>query len=229
LAEILIALGGYRRAPVPATSAAGDYGGRMERAGVRLPEHVAGEEIVLRRWRPSDAEALAQAVAESAEHLRPWMPWIAHEPLALAARRDLIARWGEEWAAGGDLYQGVFSQGRIAGGCGLHHRIGLGGLEIGYWIHPAFTRRGLATACARLLTDAGFTVPGIQHVEIHHDRANEASAGIPRKLGFTFVAEVPDEISAPAEVGIECVWRMDEVTWRRLHSSVEWSTARPGS
>ncbi len=62
------------------------------------------------------------------------------------------------------------------------------GLEIGYWIHPAFIGRGLATAAARLVTEAAFSVPGIDRVEIHHDRANEISGAIPRKLGFTLSA-----------------------------------------
>jgi ribosomal-protein-serine acetyltransferase len=201
----------------------------MRQEGFRLPEQVEGEDIVLRRWLPSDAEPLAQAVAESAEHLRPWMPWISQEPLDLEARRALIERWGQEWAAGGDLYQGIFSHGQIVGGCGLHRRIGPGGLEIGYWIHFAFTRRGLATVSARLLTDAAFTVRGIERVEIHHDRANQASAGIPSKLGFAFVGEVPDEVSAPGELGLEWLWRMERTAWRALHPAVACSAAGPGS
>lgn len=187
----------------------------------RLPELIQGHGIELRRWRPADAEQLARAVAESTEHLRPWMPWIAQEPLSLEARRALLESWEDQWAQGGDLYLGVFKEGRIVGGGGLHRRIGPHGLEIGYWIHPAHTRLGLATATARLCTEAGLTVPGITHVEIHHDQANEASGAIPRKLGFTFVGEVPDLPSAPAELGIEWIWRMEEPAWRELQPASE--------
>jgi RimJ/RimL family protein N-acetyltransferase len=49
--------------------------------------------------------------------------------------------------------------------------------------------------------------------EIHHDKANVASAGVPRKLGFALLAEVPDEIRAPGEIGIECRWRMERDQW----------------
>jgi hypothetical protein len=45
---------------------------------------------VLRRWRAQDAEALGRAVAQSIEHLRPWMAWIAEEPATLA-RQDRTA------------------------------------------------------------------------------------------------------------------------------------------
>jgi hypothetical protein len=34
-----------------------------------------------------------------------------------------------------------------------------------------------------MLTNAAFTVPEITQVEIHHDKANVASAGVPRSLG----------------------------------------------
>jgi ribosomal-protein-serine acetyltransferase len=186
----------------------------VRRSPIRLPEQIEGRELLLRRWRPEDAEALAQAVAESTEHLRPWMPWIEQEPLALEARRATIERWAQEWAAGGDVFMGLFVSDQIAGGGGLHRRIGPNGLEIGYWVHPAFTRRGLATTAAKLLTEAAFSVPGIDHVEIHHDKANRASAGIPRRLGFTFRGQTPDEITAPAEVGVECAWRMNLGDWR---------------
>ena len=184
-----------------------------------LPERIEGPDgLLLRRWVPDDAEALGRAVADSAEHLRPWMAWIAQEPLAVERRRAMLAEWEQDWAQGGDVILGVFLTGRIAGGCGLHRRIAPDGLEIGYWVHPAFLRRGLATRVASLLADAAFRLPGITHVEIHHDKANRASAGVPRKLGFECLGEVRDEPVAPGELGIEWRWRMDRDRWRRSAS-----------
>ncbi|WP_249021154.1 GNAT family N-acetyltransferase [Conexibacter sp. S30A1] len=178
------------------------------------PEYLTGDSgLVLRRWVIDDAPRLAQAVGDSVEHLRPWMPWAAQEPLALAERRLNIATWEHDWRAGGDLVMGVFVDGAVAGGCGLHHRIGPDGLEIGYWIHPAFLRQGIATAAARLLTNAAFHRPEITRVEIHHDKANLASAGVPRKLGFQLIGEMPDEPQAPGEVGISCEWQITRADW----------------
>jgi len=125
----------------------------------------------------------------------------------------MIEQWEREWLRGGDVIMGVFVSARVAGGCGLHHRIGPGGLEIGYWTHPAFLRRRIATTAVALLTDAAFALPGITQVEIHHDKANEASAGIPRKLGYRFIDQLQDEREAPAEVGVECRWRLTRERW----------------
>ncbi len=180
----------------------------------RLPESLPGPgRLLLRRWVPTDAEVLGRAVAESLEHLRPWMSWASQEPLSPSNRRAMIEKWEQEWLEGGDVTMGVFVDARVAGGVGLHRRIGVGGLEIGYWTHPAFLRMGLATTAAWVLTDAAFALPGIAHVEIHHDRANVASAGIPRKLGYCLVAQLTDQPDAPGEVGVECRWRMTREQW----------------
>ena len=181
-----------------------------------LPQRLTGAgDLILRRWFADDAEALAAAVTDNLAHLRPWMGWTAREPMTLAARRAMLTGWERSWDAGGDAGFGVFLDGRIVGSCGLHDRIAPDGLELGYWIARDFTRRGLATEATRLLTDAALSMPQITHVEIHHDKANIASAGVPRRLGFAFVGEEPDEPEAPAEIGIECRWRMDREHWRR--------------
>src|SRR2546429_103990 len=103
--------------------------------------------------------------------------------------------------------------GEVSGSCGLHRRRGPDVLEIGYWTHRALVRKGLATAVAGLLTNAAFTVPEITQVEIHHDKANVASAGVPRSLGYRLIGERPDRAAAPDEVGIDCVWRVERAGW----------------
>src|SRR5205085_1997863 len=67
---------------------------------------------------------------------------------------------------------------------GLHTRRGTGVLEIGYWVHRAWTRRGIASAAAGALTTTAFGLHGIERVEIRCDATNAASAGAPQRLGF---------------------------------------------
>jgi ribosomal-protein-serine acetyltransferase len=185
----------------------------------RLPELLPGPGgLVLRRWLERDAHVIGEAVAQSVDHLRPWMPWIAQEPLSIVERRALIDKWERDWLSGGDVVMGAFVNGAVVGGCGLHHRIGPRGLEIGYWTHAAFLRMGMATSVAQLLIEAAFARAGITHVEIHHDKANVASGGVARKLGFQLVREVRDEIEAPSEIGVSCEWRLNRDRWTHLHA-----------
>jgi ribosomal-protein-serine acetyltransferase len=187
----------------------------MGRVPAVLPERIEGADgLLLRRWTPGDAEALGRAVGESIDHLRPWMGWIAQEPTSIEDRSARLEEWERDWRRAGDVVLGIFLFDRVVGSCGLHRRIASDGLEIGYWIHPSFTRRGLATRAAWLITDAALAQPDISHVEIHHDKANVASAGVPRKLGFQFIGEGRDDPEAPADLGVEWRWRMDKEIWQ---------------
>lgn len=181
-----------------------------------LPTSIGSGRVQLRTWRRSDAGPLARVVMASLEHLRPWMPWVEDEPLPSAQRVELFDTWERGRLDGGDAFYGVLLDDEIIGGCGLHRRIGPTGLEVGYWIASSHVRRGLASAATALLTSAAFAQPEIEAVEVHHDKANLASAGIPRGLGFTLVSELADEVLAPGELGIELIWRMRRGEWRGL-------------
>jgi RimJ/RimL family protein N-acetyltransferase len=71
----------------------------------------------------------------------------------------------------------------------------------------------LATEVARQLCERAFADPAIDRVEVHHDRANVASAGVPRKLGFELVGDTPRAPQAPGEEGVERVWRVSRAGW----------------
>jgi RimJ/RimL family protein N-acetyltransferase len=186
-----------------------------------LPDFTTTRRLVLRTWDAEDADPLGIAISTSLEHLRPWMPWAEFEPLPIEDRRKLFAEWEKEWQSGSDVIFGVFLDGTPIGGCGLHRRRGADALEIGYWIHVDHTRQGYATEISAALTDLAFTVDGIIRVEIHHDRANVSSEGVPRALGYELVAETADEITAPAEAGVDCTWVMTRDRWALRRSPAE--------
>jgi ribosomal-protein-serine acetyltransferase len=181
----------------------------------RLPDHIETERLVLRRWEPADAPALGVAIAESVEHLRPWMPWAAGEPVLLADRARWIEHGNRQWDEGGDVVLGILlADGTVIGGSGLHRRAGPDTLEIGYWLHVDHTGQGYATEAAAALTDAAFAITGVEFVEIHHDRANEASRGVPERLGYTMTGEVvPTDAPAPGEDRVHWCWRVDRAGW----------------
>jgi RimJ/RimL family protein N-acetyltransferase len=170
-------------------------------------------DVELRHLREGDADAFTAAVHESLGELRQWMPWAAEEPRPVADRLELIRRWERERAEGGDQSFGIFVDGAVAGACGLHRRIGPGGLEIGYWVRTRDTGRGVATEAARRLCEIAFADPEIDHVEIHHDRANAASARIPARLGFSRIAERPVAPETSGEEGVEVIWRLTREDW----------------
>ncbi|HKI16886.1 MAG TPA: GNAT family N-acetyltransferase [Isosphaeraceae bacterium] len=208
-----IGLSGPDLGKSPSGLSSGPYSESDDAAVRRSAQGDCPRGFVLRQYRPEDAPALVLAVTENLEHLRPWMPWIALEPTTLEEREELIARWDREWEEGAQYSFGMFIGARVVGGAGLMRRIAPDGLEIGYWVHRDYTGRGFATHAAGALTTVGLSLPNVNHVEIHHDKANVASGRVPLKLGFEKVREEPDEISAPGETGVSCVWSIDRAVW----------------
>jgi ribosomal-protein-serine acetyltransferase len=172
----------------------------------RPPEVIDAGPAILRRWRMADLEASCEAVFASLEHLRPWMPWVAD--FSRASQAEFLAGCERDWKSGVAFNYAMLVDGAIAGSIGLMARIGPGGLEIGYWVHQACTRRGLATAASAALVEAAFRLPGVDRIEIVHDELNVASAGIPRKLGFTEVGRRPLDPRPASGTGIGVVWRL---------------------
>ena len=173
---------------------------------------MISDQLVVRPWRPEEVPLLHEAVLDSLDHLRPWMPWIAAEPLSLAERMALVESWARQHELGERVF-GMFVGGVAVGSCGLHPRIGPGGVEIGYWVRAGHTGRGYATGAARMLTDLVFGDEAIERIEIHHDVANIASGRVPAKLGYRYVGDVTRPVQAPSETGVQSVWRVGREEW----------------
>ncbi len=168
-----------------------------------MKEHFSGPvyrietpHLVIRCWNPTDAPLLHKAIQDNLEHLSVWMPWIKEEPISLTARIELMRRFRSDFDQSQDFVYGIFSRDEteVLGGTGLHPRVGPQAIEIGYWIHHAYTNRGLATEAASALTQVAFVVHQYKRVEIHCAPENNHSAAIPRKLGFQHEATMRDRI-----------------------------------
>lgn len=155
--------------------------------GPPAPYRVETERLVIRCYEPRDAPLTKDAIDSSLDHLRPWMPWAEHEPQTLEEKIDLLKSFRAQFDAGENFVMGIFSadEKEQIGGSGLHPRVDPGGLEIGYFIRASATRQGYVTESTAALTRVGFEVCGADRIEIRVDPANEASLGVPRKLGFT--------------------------------------------
>ena len=168
-----------------------------------LIEHAS---VTLRRFRAEDVDALFHAATESLDELRPWMPWAAD--YSRASAEEYLAGSVKDWDEGTAYNYAIVTGDTLVGSIGLMTRCGPGGLEIGYWVHHACTRRGLATAASAALVEQAFRLPGITRIEIVHDELNVASGQIPRKLGFAEAGRRPLDMPSPSGTGTGVVWRL---------------------
>jgi len=180
-----------------------------------VPDELRTPRLLLRRWRPSDAEALQPVLAANVAHLAPWIPWRVAEPLAAGPLATRLAEFAAAFDATREWRYGLFDLhgGAVLGEVSLFPRNDGGRsafdaadhLEIGYWVRADRTGEGLATEAARAVRDLASGTDGVSRITIHCDERNAASAAVPQRLGFQLAAVLTEPASpghAPVRVQI---------------------------
>lgn len=143
--------------------------------------------LLLRPYRPSDAEPLYKAVRESLPELLPWMPW-AHADYSLEESKKWIELCARTWAKGKEYNFVILDakDGSLLGGCGLNQiRRRARFANLGYWVRSKCTGKGIATAAALLVARFAFNELGLNRIEIGAATGNAASLRVADKMGAT--------------------------------------------
>lgn len=147
---------------------------------------LQGEHVLVRPYREEDAQTVKDAVDESREHIRPWLPFAdAHQ--TIEETRDWIIHTTAKWLLREDMTVSIWEKdsNRFLGGSGLHPRDWeVGHFEIGYWLRASATGKGYITETARLLTTYAFEHLNANRIQIRCDERNTPSANVARRLGF---------------------------------------------
>lgn len=179
---------------------------RTNGALARLPARLETERLVLQPWTLADAPHAREAIAESVDTLRPWVPWApAHAPSAVEAEA-LVAAWIAQRDRGENLMYAIRRRddGVLVGGVGCYDRVGPGRIELGYWIRRCQERHGFATEAAAALSGAALDTGCLREVVMHIHPANAASRRVPEKLGYA-LAERRAMRSAQATAGASAI------------------------
>jgi ribosomal-protein-serine acetyltransferase len=159
-------------------------------------EELRGERVLVRPYRESDAQALFEAMNESRDHLRPWMPFAdAHQ--TVDESRNWIIHQMALWLLRDDLVLSIWEQstGRYLGGTGWHpHDWGIGYFEIGYWVRASAEGYGYVTEAVRLLTDYALDSLKANRLEIRCDELNVRSAAVPKRLGYVLEGRLRNDM-----------------------------------
>ncbi|MCP5095424.1 MAG: GNAT family N-acetyltransferase [Chloroflexi bacterium] len=166
-----------------------------------FPYQFETERLLIRGPLPGDGAAVAAAIADSIEELRPWMPWATAVPTAeeseIRTRKKQL-----EFLARKDLLLLIFEKESniLVGSSGLHQidwRVPV--MEIGYWVRTQYGGSGYITEAVAGITTYAFDEIGARRVEIRCDALNVRSAAVPQRLGFvhegTLRNEAKDHIS----------------------------------
>jgi RimJ/RimL family protein N-acetyltransferase len=181
----------------------------------------------------------AISLGDDGARLRPLEPWHAEEFLAhldrgrefigrfvpfgskvtdLASARETLQRYADLRAADTTWYHGIWLDGQLVGGVlALNFDAEQGNCEVGCWLEPAATGRGLVTRAMRVLIDWAVEERGIHRVEWIAASGNLASLNVARRLGMT-------KEGVRRESHLQHGVRLDLEVWAVL--APEWREAR---
>jgi ribosomal-protein-serine acetyltransferase len=157
-----------------------------------FPEQFESERLLIRGPLPGDGAEVHAAIVESLDELRPWMP-LAHLDQSVEDVEANVRQARAEFLTRRDMRLHLYLRdgGGFVGSSGLH-RIDwtVPRFEIGYWVRTSMAGRGFATEATRRIADLAFDDLGAERVEIWCDAANERSAAVAQRAGFTFEARL---------------------------------------
>lgn len=186
---------------------------------------------VIRPWTHADARAHFEAINETRDRLRPWMPWAQHEHRTIEQTTYMIERFIRSAAnplapehIQMNYVLGVFDDhGEVIGGTGFNRMdIAAHNAETGYWVRASRHRQGWCTRMLRGMLTWGFTPQseggfGFRRIHIFAAAANVASCGVPTKLGLNRHSH------ARADRWVDGIGWADTVGWDVL--AEEWDGA----
>ncbi|MEA2572720.1 MAG: hypothetical protein QOH93_18 [Chloroflexia bacterium] len=149
-------------------------------------EELRGERVVVRQYRQEDGSGLQEAIAESRDHLRPWMIF-ADDHQTVEEAQDWINQQRASVILRKNINCGVFEieSGRYLGGLGISPKDWeIRYFEIGYWLRKSAEGHGYMTEAVRVVVDYLFGELQARRIEILCDERNTHSANVARRLGF---------------------------------------------
>ena len=162
------------------------------------PDELIGPRVVVRAWRAADAPALFEAVDESRDRLRIWMPWVDNYR-TVADAEEYCHRVGVRFDERSDFALGIWHResGRFLGGTGFHNiDWSVPSFEIGYWIRDGEVGKGYVEEAVRLLVRHAFDKMGARRLALTCDLTNDRSRHIPERIGFVLEGRLRNHMVA---------------------------------
>ncbi len=155
---------------------------------IDVPMPIYTPRLVIRPPAPGDGVETFKAKTESFNELSRWMPW-AKKDDTLEDTEIILRENFAKFILREDMMLLGFHRenGELVIASGLHRfNWTIRRFEIGYWTRTKYHNNGYATETANALTRFAFNALAAKRVEIMHAEGNEASAAVPKKLGFTY-------------------------------------------
>jgi ribosomal-protein-serine acetyltransferase len=143
-----------------------------------------GDGAELRPLEPWQSAEFLEHMDRARESVDPWIPW-ASRSTDLQSATATLQRYADLAARDAGRIYGIWLDGTLVGGTMfVAFDTATGNGEVGCWLEPAGTGRGLVTRAVRVLLDWAFGRRGLYRVEWHCRPDNTSSVNVARRLGL---------------------------------------------
>ncbi len=178
---------------------------------ISIPESFESERLTIRVTRTGDGESLHEAIVESIDALRQWLPWAKKLPTIQDSEEHARSAYAEFLLRKKmQLLYFEKTSGQLVGSSGFHNILWeIPSLEIGYWCRTTQIGKGYTTEAVRRISQFAFEVLGAKRVAIQCDSKNHASNKVPQKLGFKLAGVLRnDSITTQGAIANTCIYSM---------------------
>lgn len=140
------------------------------------------------------AEKLFEVLNSDREHIGKYLDFV-EKTQTIEDERAFIASQLNDQAAGKSYLYLIIYQGDLVGTINYHfvnHQHGRA--EIGYWLHSAYTGKGLVSRCVKAMLTIGFESLGFNRIDLYADVENVPSNAVATRTGFKFNALQPAQV-----------------------------------
>jgi len=154
---------------------------------IAFPFKLETKRLVIASPKASDAQAFFEAVIDSYDILKPWMPWV-DAVTTIGQAKDSCLKAEKAFMEGTDYRLHIFLKdtGTFIGGSGLHSvDWSIPKMEIGYWGRLSHRNNGYITEAVDAISRYALQSLQANRVEIMASSVNKPSLRIPERLGYT--------------------------------------------
>jgi RimJ/RimL family protein N-acetyltransferase len=182
-----------------------------------IPESFETQRLLIRVPRAGDGPALNEAVLESFEELRLWMPWARERPSVERSEENSRRAYSQFLVREDITLRLIHKQtGLFLGSSGLHPRNWqVPSFEIGYWCRTRFERQGYITEAVRGILKFGFETVGARRIQVHCDSSNHRSIRVAERVGMKREGEMRNyQVGVDGMLRDELIFAMTDADWR---------------
>lgn len=141
------------------------------------------ERLMLRSVMPGDGKAIYEAIKESYDQFKEWLPWCQELP-TVESSEETARNFYADYILKKALHFVIFHGDQFVGMCCYYFNWQIPSADIGYWCRVSAQGRGYMREAVMAITKYALEEIGIKRLTILCDEENVKSIAIAEKSGF---------------------------------------------